>query len=278
MDYIELFRGVEMIWLLWLTSLVLLGVTLRLVVRTLQNVKRQAVMRRLNWKRLHTDQRGATYSLSFILVFPFLVFLIALVIETTFILVTKIGTMHAAYAAARTGAVWSTGDTYHGVQDDGFISLAQSKAKQTAVLAMVPYSSGSKKNMDDDGKAQQYITVYNTIRGNSRTTPEPWYHKLDDEYIKNKYTYAVKTTHVELSLTPFKTIPGSARTKEAPWKQLVQAKVSYEYPFQVFPVGQALLGKKRSDGSVVYEIASTARINNECPRNEKGELGIRIVP
>ena len=275
MDYFEIFRSVELVWAIWLTSVILFVVLFRRVLRFLRRFDCRVALSRFSLGRLHGDQEGATYSMSFILVLPFLVFLIAMIIETTFILVTKIGTMHAAYAAARTGAVWSTEDTANRADSNGFISLAQSKAKQAAVLAMVPYAAGKSIGSEFEEEAQKYYELYDMIKASS-PSPGNGYSNMNPNYVKNKYKYAMKSVHVDLSLekSPFRQQSGNGQR----WEQFVQAKVSYEYPFHVIPVGRSLMGKRNSDNVLVYEITSTAYTNNECPRNEKGKLGIRIVP
>jgi len=139
MDFWELFRSVEIVWATWFSCLILLGLLTRHLLLRLVRLDYRAVFARLNLRRIHSDTSGAAYSLSFIMVLPFLVLLIALIIETTFMLVAKIGTMQAAFASARTASVWTTRDRDYTSTDD--FHLAKDKAQQAAVTAMVPYSS-----------------------------------------------------------------------------------------------------------------------------------------
>jgi len=272
MDFWEIFRSVEIVWLLWLTSMAVFGFLSRRFLIRISRTDFRAIWHRLSLRRFHRNQNGAAYSLSFILILPFLVFLIALIIETSYMLVAKIGTMHAAFAAARTGTVWSTGDTSDEA-GNGFSSPAKVKAGQAAVTAMVPYASGTPNVSGyENDAAEKYYRVYSDIKAHNPTPPpKGWGKELDKSYIKKKYRYAAYATQAELSLAP------NEKKNAARWEQYVQAKVTYEYPFTVLPVGRALLGKEK-DGRVVYEIQSTAKINNECPRNEKGKMGIRILP
>jgi len=276
MDFWEIFRSVEIVWLLWFSSMAVFGFLLRRLLIRLSHTDVRALWQRLSLRRFHRNQIGAAYSLSFILILPFLIFLIALIIETSYMLVAKIGTMHAAFAAARTGTVWSTGDTNDDAEN-GFSKPAKINAEQSAITAMVPYASGTPKvsgreNSDVSDKAEKYYRVYSDIKAHNPTPPpKGWGKELGKSYIKKKYRYSAYATQAELSLVP------NENNNAVRWKQYVQAKVTYEYPFTVLPVGRALLGKEKG-GRVVYEIQSIAKINNECPRNEQGKLGIRILP
>ena len=275
MDFWELFRSVEIIWLIWITSLTIFGLLFRCLMLQLSRTNFRMAWVRLTPRRFHRNQSGAAYSISFILVLPFLIFLIALIIETSFMLVAKFGTMHAAMGAARTGAVWSTGDTSDSA-NGGFTTPAKAKAEQAAVTAMVPYASGSGKTVGYDQEAADYCQLYTNLKI-TFASPEAggWGKELQTDYIMKKYRYAAAHTHVALSLEDAKS---SSNSKSGPWEKYVEAEVSYDYPFHILPVGRALLGEKQPDGTIIYSIKSTARINNECPRNEKGSLGIRILP
>jgi len=275
MELCEIFRGVEIVWFLWLTSWLLLGVTLRSLRLHLVRFDFRLLWRRLRIISFHQDQRGAAYSLAFILVFPFIVFLVALIIETSFMLVAKLGTMHAAFAAARTATVWSTADTKTKLNEKGLTNLAQSKAEKAAVIAMVPYAAGTGNFSEKDKDAENYWKIYDEFRTISPTPKKSKYSELSDRYIQNKYRYTARNTRVELSLvSPKKT--GSASNLK-PYEKMVQAEVTYVYPFHIFPVGKQL-GAKEADGKPVYKIHSTAWINNECPQNDSGKIDIKIYP
>ena len=261
MDFLELFRSVEVVWALWFSSLILLGLLSRHLFRRVGRVDYRAVLARLHPWRLHRDIRGAAYSLSFIMVLPFLIFLIAMIIETTFMLVAKIGTMQAAFAAARTASVWTTRDTGFRSADDDF-KLASSKAKQAAITTMVPYASGYTDSTDHQANAEKYVKIYDLLDTDKPKRP------LSREYIMKKYQYAAKSVDVELDYAP--------TSKKANWEKYVQAEVSYVYPFKIMPLGHRLGGTKQPDGTYVYKISSTAKMNNECPRNNSGEIRIKL--
>src|SRR6185437_5924062 len=79
------------------------------------------------------DENGAAYTLSYVMVIPVYAILICMIIETVLMLSAKLGTVYAAYSAARTASVWSSATTW---------DKTLAKAKQAAVQSMVPFASG----------------------------------------------------------------------------------------------------------------------------------------
>jgi len=345
MDFWELFHGVEIVWVTWFFSVVLMGLLVRHLLIRLVRLDYRAMFARLSLRQIHNDTSGAAYSLSFIMVFPFLVLLIALIIETTFMLVTKIGTMHATFAAARTASVWTTRDANFKTSDSDFL-LAQAKAQQAAVMAMVPYSrrfeseipeafedlQNAINQLTDDtqvlfdivrkvgdsmkgkidiagisegltaipkqldkmnGSLKLVVEEIKDLQSRLEVTADamryvpaalkywaiyefynlPIPHPLEKKpnlrwhYIVKKYIYAAKYVSVELP---------KLNDSIDKWKQHIEAKVTYDYQFQITPIG-IFFGEKK-DGAYFYKIASAIRINNECPRNKNGSLGIKITP
>lgn len=68
-----------------------------------------ASYRRVNWQRLlglHSDDRGAVQSLSFVLTLPFFVMLILFIVQVSQIMIGTVVVHYAAFAAARAAAVW----------------------------------------------------------------------------------------------------------------------------------------------------------------------------
>ena len=63
-------------------------------------------------RRFAHDEEGAAYSLSFVMVIPIYGALDVLDHRRTLILTAKLGTVYAAYAAARTASVWSSHTTW----------------------------------------------------------------------------------------------------------------------------------------------------------------------
>jgi len=274
MDFWELFRSVEIVWALWFSSLTLLVLLSRCLLRRMDRVNYRTVLARFHPLRFHRDTRGAAYSLSFIMVLPFLIFLIALIIETTFMLVAKIGTMQAAFAAARTASVWTTQDTH---SPGEFSSKTHAKAKQAAIVAMVPYASGYTNSSTHQKDAEKYLKIYEAFNNMSSTANKSsrslfWEHfiSLNREYIIKRYNYAAQNVEVDPDYDP------RSRVNDEKWKKHIQAKVSYRYPFKIMPLGPRLGGIKKPDGTYVYEISSIAKINNECPRNEYGKISIQL--
>ena len=65
--------------------------------------------RAISWCQLcslHKDERGGAYTLSYVMVIPIYLIAFCFVVETTFMLIAKLGTNYASFAAARTAIVW----------------------------------------------------------------------------------------------------------------------------------------------------------------------------
>ena len=56
-------------------------------------------------RRLASDEDGAAYTLSYVMVIPLYALLICLIIESVLMMTAKLGTVYSAYAAARTASV-----------------------------------------------------------------------------------------------------------------------------------------------------------------------------
>ena len=73
-----------------------------------ENIKSPNRRRRSGLVRFLRDEEGAAYSLSFVMVIPIFALMICLIIEGALIMTAKLGTVYAAFAAARTASVWSS--------------------------------------------------------------------------------------------------------------------------------------------------------------------------
>jgi len=85
------------LWVAWLGGLIALGC---LTV---------CMGRRIRFRRtsqLVSDETGAAYSMSFVLLIPLYLLFCGLMLEITFLIIAKIGTVYGAYAGARSAAVW----------------------------------------------------------------------------------------------------------------------------------------------------------------------------
>ncbi len=239
----ELVRSVEIIWPVWLTSLILLVCIGRRVLRTLR------------WRHVRTvltAEEGAAYSLAYVMTVPFFLFLVCLVIETSLMLVVKMGTLYAAYASARSAIVWRSADA----------SRINERVQRAAVEALTPFASSSAIHADGppmpgvDLDAAAYARAYRRYSSGPAST----------SYLHAKYLYASKATSV-LTDKPSSAPDGT-----------VAATVTYEMPLHLGVIGR-VFGKRSPWGGRYYTvtIASSAALPDETPRSADGTLGINYV-
>jgi hypothetical protein len=226
-------------------------------------------------KNFNADEHGASYTLTFILSLPFITGLIAVMMETSFLLVAKFGTLHAAYMAGRSAIVWTTSDhkdyPVNGAEHyfRKFPSV-QEKAETAAVRAMVPFAGGFyNKSGANSSKANQYVEVYREfISSNPEQLRSQQSHmrgqsiQMRDKFIKNKFAYAQQATKVKLTGKP---VGGNE-----PWQLDVTAEVSYEFPYAI-----ARIPWFRD--KVECTIKSKAVFQNESPKNKTAKLGIDFM-
>ena len=239
---LEIFRSVEIVWAAWVVSITIL---LRILCYTLSTPL---------WKgglHLLQGEQGAAYSLSYALTIPFYLLIMCLAADMTMLLVTKTGTMYAAYAAARSAAVWES------ARPKG---MAQEKAEQAAAQAMVPFASGSTQHAQGGNSGSPlrqgaYMTAFKLYSKDS---------SLSEEFLGRKYAYAHRHTDVSLQFTP-----GTGR------QRTVTATVRYPAPFLFSAVGR-LLGERPNGGApyFVYNIESAVAFPSETPQNETHDIGI----
>jgi hypothetical protein len=199
-------------------------------------------------RRFANDEEGAAYTLSYVMVIPFYALLMCLIIETVLMMTAKLGTVYAAYAAARTASVWSSHTTWDKVQK---------KAQKAAVKSMVPFASGTQSvfsNIPTDPAVLADGAVY--FAGYKTYTKEP----VSKEYLAAKFAYASRSVVVK--------IDGPPATSNAP----IKARVTYEFPFNVPGIGR-ILGKW-SPGGYRFTLTSEATIPNEGPRDNRKTIGI----
>lgn len=241
-DPLEIFRSVEIVWATWVVSVAIL---LRVAWHALFTV---------SWKDapdLLRGEQGAAYTLSYVMVVPFYLFIMCLAADMTLFLVTKTGTMYAAYAGARSAAVWES------ARPKG---MAQEKAEQAAAQAMVPFASGSTQHAQGgySGSPLRQGAYMAAFKLYSKDSP------LSEEFLGRKYAYAHRHTDVSLQFTP-----GAGR------QRTVTATVRYPAPFLFSAVGR-LLGERPNGGApyFVYNIESAVAFPSETPQNETHDIGI----
>ncbi|MDR2439837.1 MAG: hypothetical protein LBE12_10770 [Planctomycetaceae bacterium] len=266
-DSYEIFRSVEAVWILFGLCIIFLPV----IILLLRNRRTEPI----SIKNFHADEHGASYTLSFIMSLPFILGLIAVMMETSFILVAKFGTLHAAYMAGRSAIVWTTSDhkDYPVNSAESYFKKfpsVQEKAETAAVRAMVPFAGGFyNKSGNTSSKAEQYVKVYREfISSNAEQLQAQQVDKrgqsiqMKDQFIKNKFAYAQQTTKVKLT--------GQSQNGNEPWQLDVVAEVSYEFPY-------ALERIPWFRDKVKLTIKSKAVFQNESPKNKTAKLGIDFM-
>ena len=240
----EYFRSVEGVWLAWAVSVALLAV---LAWRAFRG------FRWSHLRALHAEEDGAAYSLAYVLTVPFFMLLVCLVIQTTLILIVKMGTLYAAYAAARSGIVWRSADP----------GRAGEEARLAAVHAVTPFASssglhaaGNRVGQATEG-ADDYAHAYRKLVHGPATT----------DYLRAKYFYADKATAVDLR-------------KDSPDADGdLTATVTYHMPL-VIPGIARWFGTPSPWDHRFYtmEIVSKVALPDEAPQSESGTLGIQYGP
>jgi hypothetical protein len=252
-----------MVWFIWSLSIVSFFVLTFFGIRKLRKVPFSDFGNIENIRNhlwcFFKEEGGVAYSLSFAMVFPIYVLIVALILEATFMLIAKTGTLYAAFAAARSAIVWTTvekpSDRYSEIT-----GKSKNMAQQAAVQAMVPFASGLHQgNSSNNQAATNYLKAYQAYsEGKSN---------IRDEYVVNKYVYANRAVQTSLK---------SVGNGEI-WKKDVEAVISYDAPFLLPYIGKLFGGKIKTINGVkvtVLTIQSQVSLLTECPMNDKGSLGI----
>jgi hypothetical protein len=181
-----------------------------------------------------------------VLVVPFYAFVVCLVVEASLILVVKLGTIYAAYAAARSQVVWRS------AQPD----LADEAAQLSALHAMVPFASSSPLHArgGGGGLSDTYIQAYQKYT----------FGKAGSGYLAAKYAQAAAATRVDV------------RADDGHPDGDITAIVTYEMPLHVIGIGR-LLGDRNAGGYFTRTITSQITLQNDAPVSEDGTLGINYV-
>jgi Flp pilus assembly protein TadG len=213
----------------------------------------KSLNRRHGWsavRRFTRDEEGAGYTLSFVMVIPIFALLICLIIEAALILTVKLGTVYAAFAAARTASVWSSHTTWEKTEE---------KAKRAAFKTMVPFASGTQgllSNLPTDADADTVAEGFFYVGAYHAYAKDP----QSDKYLAAKYLYASRNVKVKLEGPPEKS--------DTP----ITATVTYQVPFNIPGIAR-ILGQLGPDG-YFFNISSTATIPNEGPQDNRKTIGI----
>ena len=195
-------------------------------------------------KRIACEEDGGAYTLSYVMVVPFVMLFMCLVIESTLMLSAKLGTVYSAYAGARVASVWSSATSW---------DQAEARIESAAIQSFVPFASGSAGKMDETGDVD----------------PDRFYQAYADyvddptskAYVRKKF----RNAHSSLTVT----------TDGPPtnWNSDITVTVKYDFPFRVPGIAR-LLGERGSDGDYYFPLTSRITLQNEGPQNESQELGI----
>ena len=200
----------------------------------------------MNWQaltRIVTDEEGGAYTLSYVMVVPFVMLFMCLVVETTLMMSAKVGTLYAAYAGARVGSVWSSATDWQS---------AEERIEFAAIKAFVPFASGS-----SDGEGATVADADRYFASYSDYVDEP----VSEKYIHKKYANASNKLKVKTNGPP------------SQWDSEIRVTVTYESPFRVPGIGK-LLGADGGEGRYYFPVESSVTLQNDGPQNASQDLGI----
>ena len=258
----DLLYSIEDVWLIWIISSVMLAV---LSCRSL---------RKFRWRSCYhflQAEAGSSYILPYMLAFPVYLLLVCFVIQSTMIIITKIGVMHAAHMAARSAVVWRSADPFS--QAAG-LSLARDKATDAAVMAMAPYASGLKGHSQmylyDLGGAQARAAaaspkafIYEGLYRNIASHPQS---KAKSDYVIRKFIYAAAMTNVSLT------------EKSNTFNEELTAEVIHTMPIHIPGAGR-IMGALHWTGKGYYRVVrAKAMLPLETPDSDSRLLGIGYDP
>ena len=181
------------------------------------------------------------------MVIPCYALLICMVIETSALLPTKIGSVYAAFAAARTATVWSSATDWDN---------AEKKAIAAGRHAFVPFAS-STQGLQPDAISKESASY---VMAHAEFSDAP----AREKYLLRKFDYAQRAVQVNVD-------------RPAKWNDDVNATVTYEFPFNI-PGISRIFGERRDDGSYYFPIQSTVTLMNEAPQNDLDRIQTNTNP
>lgn len=261
----ELFYSIEDVWAIWLISC---GALSALLYRSLRVAHWRTVA---NFLR---DEQGASYALPYMMAFPVYMLMVCFVIQSSMIIIVKIGVMHSAHMAARSAVVWRAADPQDHARG---LELAEDKAQYAAVMAIAPVASGYTAHQNvffyDLGGAQLkaaaalpksfgYQLLYEQLAGNTEAADN----LAEADYVRRKFIYASAMTDVELS------------DHVNAFNQSLSAEVNYRMPIHIPGAGR-VMGTLHWSGKGYYrDITARAMLPLETPESPDGFLGIQYDP
>lgn len=199
-------------------------------------------------KRVAFDEDGGAYTLSYVMVVPFVMLFMCLIVETTLMMSAKLGTVYSAYAGARVASVWSSATSW---------GNAEKQIERAAIQAFVPFASGSVVGPNDDGIDTEEINFDRYYDSYAEYVDDP----VSEAYVRKKYKNTLSSLSVKTDGEP------------ANWKSDITVTVRYESPFRVPGIGR-LLGEKGDNGGYYFPLETKVTLQNEGPQNDTQELGI----
>jgi hypothetical protein len=260
------------IWLVWGAALaMLLLVTWRLSARW------PAPSAISLWRH----ERGAAYTLSVTILLPVYIVIIGTVIECSLMLVVKMGSMHAAFAAARAASVWLPAE----VSDEKRLLMIHWAAAQ----GIAPYASSREPHLvgiepawsdlaDDNA---QYEAAINSLSD----VPMP------SGYMAKKRRYALSATRLQITVDEWRSerqiaspdgrvvveyVGRKRETEDVASHAPITVTLTYEKPIDLPGVGVFLGHIASWTGSRCYtrEISTTVTLEKEGPKSRNQTLGI----
>ena len=261
----DLTYSVEDVWLIWIASITALCILVFFSLRC------------RNWGSvLHffRDERGASYALPYMMTFPIYMIFVCWTVQSSMILIVKIGVMHSAHMAARSAVVWRSADPFS--QSRGW-ELAEEKARQAATVTMVPFASGYRGHtnvyrFDPAGqmrawRAYPQAFAYDRLYRQLASHTEAGDSLAKSDFVQRKYRYAAAmTTDVVLLET------ANAFNAE------LSTEVTFRMPIHV-PLAGRLLGKIHETGQgYIRDISAKSILPLETPESPDRLLGIGYDP
>jgi hypothetical protein len=257
--YSNLLDSVADVWVIWLASSLIFSL---LVFRS---------FRSQHWRTVAVflrDERGASYALSYLMTFPFYLMTVCFVIQSTMILIVKIGVMHSAHVAARSAVVWRPA---HPDNHQQGLNNARDKARHAAALALAPYASGL------EAHRKLYVLRPQSAARLPRAMAEAfaydelyrkWLAKHSEakdclakpEFVQRKYTYASAMTNLTLS------------SHANRFNEQLSANVDFLMPIHIPGTGW-MLGSWSPVG-FYRNVKATATLPLETAETPDGRLGI----
>ncbi len=201
--------------------------------------------------------------LPLVLTMPFYVLLITMIVECSLMLTQKIGSVGAAYSAARAAAVWLPYENAMPKNAPDYTPLEQRQAMVhlAAARAMWPYASGAESHASSEpideslnATIDQQIAAFQAYSGDQ---------KFDMEYLKRKFAYAYNGSTIEtVYLDPVSGEPYD--DKETPaFNAMIQLTLRYEAPIHTYGIGRLFWEKSQFGNYFIRPVVTTVLIENE---------------